>query len=261
VFLPQLIEELHSVGRTSFLDDPHGSLWAILDRANIEVGAVTRAVDNSNKNDGQATKRGLSMDRLLICLKAILLLLARYHPELHNVTPIFTLCDILRKGVSAMSFGLMHLKKFHSHTDDVRKDTEQNNIFSWINLILEILQLRLSGPISRGDWGDFVSAGGADSLCMILTSSLESYSNSSFPEGFNSEKEGKTISVVQKEVISRDEVSENKEDIESLKNFQQKKEQTLELAAQLLQNLVFSSCSQYGRVHIVYSIVIDYSLS
>jgi hypothetical protein len=247
VFLPQLIEELHIVGRTSFLDDPHGSLWAILDRANIEVGIVTRIVDNSVENG-----RSLSMDRLLICLKAILLLLARYHPELHNVTPIYTLCDILRKGVSAVSFGLTDLKKFYSNTEDVRKDTEQDTVHSWINLILEILQLRLSGPISRGDWGDFVSAGGADSLCMILTSSLESYSNSSFTRESNSEKISKTMSMVQQEVISSDEDSGKKEDILNLECFQQKKEQTLELAAQLLQNLVFSSCSQYGRVNFVF---------
>lgn len=251
MFLPQLIEELLSVGRTSFLDDPHGSLWAILDRANIEVGMVTRAVVNSDKNDGQAANKMLSMDKLLICLKAIHLLLARYHPELHNVTPIYTLCDILRKGVSAMSFGLMDLKNLHSNTDDVRKDSEQDNVFSWINLILEILQLRLSGPISRGDWGDFVSAGGADSLCIILTSSIESYNNTTFAVGSNSEKKSKAISVVQQETISSDKVSEKEEDIEHLKYFQQKKEQTLELAAQLLQNFVFSSCSQYGRVHFV----------
>jgi hypothetical protein len=41
-----------------------------------------------------------------------------------------------------------------------------------------------------------------------------------------------------------------KEDLKGLGNIQQRKEQMLELAAQLLQNLVFSSCSQYGMVNL-----------
>lgn len=256
VFLLQLTEELDNVGRTRFLDDPHGTLWAILDRANVEVGKVIHEKINQLEEskvitdaitrascDNDEDKKSTNMAKLLICLKAVLLLLARYHPELHRVTPIYTLCDILRKGVSTMS----------EVTIDAKRYKEQDDLFSWINMILEILQLRLSGPISRGDWGDFVSAGGADALCMILTSPLETWGihirksdDSSTGDLVSKEKNDKQSAVL-KEMIACDESSRKENEVENIEKVIET-QKTLELAAQLLQNLVFSSCSQYGMV-------------
>ena len=125
-FLPQLIRELEEKGRTCFLEDPHGTLWAILDRTTMEVEVVVRmssrlervhnsrgrargsAVHSSDEEGKDHTADHLNinsqycMKDFLIYLKAMQLLLARYHPELHRVTPLHALCGILMKGVSAI---------------------------------------------------------------------------------------------------------------------------------------------------------------
>ena len=170
VFLPQLIEQLKQDGRTFFIDDPHGTLWALLDRATVEAERVhyvlmrTYAPDVINKiavtsEDVEGTE---SAEDLSIYLEAVLLLLARYHPELHRVTPIYALCGVLNKGVELIS----RLFRISLPVDERTKDS----FIKWMSTTLSILQCRLSGPISRDDWYDFASAGGANALCTILTS-------------------------------------------------------------------------------------------
>lgn len=335
-----MIDELEAQGRSCFLDDPHGTLWAILDRTTVEVervvvmisrllresemknkSGVIEVYSNSRGNgDGNNCKNNESdnyyeknenvnndndnncMKNFLICLKAMQLLLARYHPELHRVTPIYSLSGILRKGVAAistvsrLSFGVRRkysdsqlgpefptvdteLKLNSGENDNHDNEIEEiemieeleDNIFLWINTTLSVLQNRLSGPISRDDWNDFVSAGGADSLCVLLTST---FSNVDIPEvrGFIDRNEGK----VQNQSISSWEVQqhsqgekqtsesegsenwgENLEKSDSLpsqynqiktRRTKEKEDELLVLSSQLLQNLALSSGSKYATV-------------
>jgi hypothetical protein len=216
VFLPQLIEQLKQDGRTFYLDDPHGTLWALLDRATVEAERVhsalmcTYAPDATHENAvmSESLDDNVTAEDLTIYLEAILLLLARYHPELHRVTPIYALCGILNKGVELIS----RLFSISLRVDEKIKD----RFIQWMSTTLSILQCRLSGPISRDDWYDFASAGGANALCVILTShSLGVRQGDRLREGDG-------------------------------------KKELLILSAQLLQNLVISG-SQYAMVSTVYS--------
>jgi hypothetical protein len=249
MFLPQLIEELEVEGRTLFLDDPSGSFWAILDRAIVGVGRVVSDSElvieiSEDKDDGLDAEGVISkedfvsdkdrrdgvggrshsgsMAELLICLKAMQLLMARYHPELHRVVPIYALCDLLCRGVNIKS---IPKPPPSDPQPTVRVKDLGGDLCSWINMVLGVLQLRLSGPISRDDWSDFVAGGGSKALCMILTSpviiGVETNPNPN-PNGIsNSIREDGSADI-------------------------QKNNELLVLAAQLLQNLVFSSGSRLG---------------
>ena len=122
------------------------------------------APDDVNKSTvtSECVEGTESAEDLSIYLEAILLLLARYHPELHRVTPIYALCGVLNKGVELIS----RLFRISLPVDERTKDS----FIKWMRTTVSILQCRLSGPISRDDWYDFASAGGANALCTILTS-------------------------------------------------------------------------------------------
>lgn len=165
VFLPQLIEELQ-VGRSFFLDDPHGTLWAVLDRATVEAEAVfsrLMLLDNTG-SPSSADHDPHFMTDLSVYLEAVSLLMARYHPELHRVTPMHALCSLLKKGVLATR----HLLDCSKRIFSLREKHTVVELMGWLNSVLSIFQCRLSGPISRDDWPDFVTAGGAAALCDIL---------------------------------------------------------------------------------------------
>ena len=258
------------------------------------------------------------MKDFLIYLKAMQLLLARYHPELHSVTPLHALCGILMKGVSAIftlsriaadmkgmkarrnnsgsggedkggseseskpavdpipapiqtsrksgteettvslaSIALAspppsplptHTTDVLNSTDDLDLDELLEDTHTWVNTTLSVLQNRLSGPISRDDWTDFVTAGGADSLCVLLTSPFFSVFETAF------EKDRSSVDEVTED---EDELKGNdtKLNLSVLKlkkngdtNASVREEEALVLSAQLLQNLVLSSSSKYAMV-------------
>ena len=259
------------------------------------------------------------MKDFLIYLKAMQLLLARYHPELHRVTPLHALCGILMKGVSAI-FTLSRIaadmkgmkarrndsgsggedkggseseskpavdpipaplqtsrksgteettvslasavtlaspppSPLPTHTTDVLNSTEDLDLdelledtYTWVNTTLSVLQNRLSGPISRDDWTDFVTAGGADSLCVLLTSPFFSVFETSFEKDRSSANE---VTEDEDELKGND----TKLNLSVLKlkkngdtNASVREEEALVLSAQLLQNLVLSSPSKYAMV-------------
>lgn len=165
VFLPQLIAELE-VGRSFFLDDPHGTLWAVLDRATVEVEAVFSRLMRFNQAGSSNSEECDThfMTELSVCLQAVSLLMARYHPELHRVTPMHGLCSLLKKGVLAVRHIFDNSERLFS-AGEKRRVVE---LLQWLNSVLSIFQSRLSGPISRDDWPDFVTAGGAGALCDVL---------------------------------------------------------------------------------------------
>jgi hypothetical protein len=223
VFLPQLIGELKEQGRTFFLDDPHGTLWAILDRATVEaerVFAVLLSADGEEKPlDGHSN--GDFFKDLTIYLEAVLLLLARYHPEVHRVTPVYGLCGVLGKGVTVLDCifeANPAVKRF-----DTTKEDMEDLVFSWMNTTLSILQCRLSGPISRDDWSDFAAAGGANALCTILSNPLHRSYNHALSSTLIEDNGSAALRAVQRE------------------------DELLTLSAQLLKNLVVSG-SKYALV-------------
>jgi hypothetical protein len=114
VFLPLLVKELEENGRTHYLEDPHGTMWAVLDRAAAELTALTNHYYNQLQHHPQYQQQSSStsadhkapgvpisslllgsastamtqqcedgssggdLDNLLLFLKVMLLLLARY---------------------------------------------------------------------------------------------------------------------------------------------------------------------------------------
>ena len=339
-FLPQLIDELEAQGRSCFLDDPHGILWAILDRTTMEVERVvlmlselinvdikprngiigdknilqedycdssSSVIDNkSSDKDFLNIKNNIQMNMktktakctnncmkdFLICLKAMQLLLARYHPELHRVTPIYALCGILKKGVLAIStisaFSRTvrlrcteYKQDFRSLYEDIESDkVEDNNnnddsneeieeieeiedsVYQWVDTILSVLQNRLSGPISRDDWNDFVTAGGADSLCILLTSQIfvtskndeDGVANVIYDEsnGVLGSKHGHTDGNQRRNRLSEKSTEHSTLQLPNCKmkarRTREKEIEVLVLSSQLLQNLVLSSSSKYATV-------------
>lgn len=223
VFLPQLIGELKEQGRTFFLDDPHGTLWAILDRATVEAERVFGVLLSANGEEEalDAHSNGEFLKDLTIYLEAVLLLLARYHPEVHRVTPVYGLCGVLGKGVTVLDRIFEAdpaVKRFN-----ISKEDMEDLVFTWMNTTLGILQCRLSGPISRDDWSDFASAGGANALCTILSNPL----HRSFNHALSSSPVDDSGSEGLRSVRREDEL--------------------LTLSAQLLKNLVVSG-SKYALV-------------
>ena len=368
-FLPQLIDELEAQGRSCFLDDPHGILWAILDRTTMEVERVVimlaELIDESiprngiicddifipenqyenkssiKKNSSEIennipvkintkTYHNNSMKDFLICLKAMQLLLARYHPELHRVTPIYALCGILKKGVMAISaiskFSrtvrqkcIEYKKKIGSPILDIKSQKVENsdskndmdnddndnnsnnnnnsnndnndddnkfgekiekieeiedNIYQWVDTILSVLQNRLSGPISRDDWSDFVTAGGADSLCILLTSQLFITSKIDEDGVINMIDRSNSLSEPRQDNTDgnqrRNPLSEKSAEYSALqlsnckmkaRRTREKEVELLVLSSQILQNLVLSSSSKYATVRTCSNFLFSRALS
>ena len=361
-FLPQLIDELEAQGRSCFLDDPHGILWAILDRTTMEVERVVIMLtelmnvesiprngiicdeifipENQYESKSSIMKNSLeiennipvkietkmctnnSMKDFLICLKAMQLLLARYHPELHRVTPIYALCGILKKGVLAISaiskfsrtvrqrrieykkhFGSSILdiisqkvengdsrndvdnddnnnnsNNYNSNNDDDNKVSDEiekieeieDNIYQWVDTILSVLQNRLSGPISRDDWSDFVTAGGADSLCILLTSQLFIISKIDEDGVVNVIDRSNSLSEPRQDNTDgnqrRNPLSEKSAEYSALqlsnckmkaRRTREKEVELLVLSSQILQNLVLSSSSKYATVRTCSNLLIS----
>lgn len=224
VFLPQLIGELKEQGRTFFLDDPHGTLWAILDRATVEAervfGVLLSAYGGEEGSLSDKHSDGDFLKDLTIYLEAVLLLLARYHPEVHRVTPVYGLCGVLGKGVTVLNriFEADPAVKRFNNTKEEMEDL----VFNWMNITLGILQCRLSGPISRDDWSDFAAAGGVTALCVILSDPL--HRSGPTPNSPTGAEQGSAVS---RAVLREDEL--------------------LILSAQLLKNLVVSG-TKYALV-------------
>ena len=365
-FLPQLIDELEAQGRSCFLDDPHGILWAILDRTTMEIERVVIMLselmnvesipqngiicdeifipENQYENKSSIMKNSSeiennipvrietkmctnnSMKDFLICLKAMQLLLARYHPELHRVTPIYALCGILKKGVLAISaiskfsrtvrqrrieykkhFGssILDIKSqkvengdsrndvdnddnnnnsnnYNSNNDDDNKVSDEiekieeieDNIYQWVDTILSVLQNRLSGPISRDDWSDFVTAGGADSLCILLTSQLFIISKIDEDGVVNVIDRSNSLSEPRQDNTDgnqrRNPLSEKSAEYSALqlsnckmkaRRTREKEVELLVLSSQILQNLVLSSSSKYATVRTCSNLLISRALS
>ena len=265
VFLPQLINELTARGRNCFLDDPHGALWAVLDRASMEVervvlrlkdsGGRERQGEEGRERDEMSMVQGgcESMKYFLICLKAM-------QPELYRVTPIYALCGMLKKGVAAISAIAEEGENTGGKGETERTEREgiddiHCDLFNWVSTTLSVLQNRLSGPISRDDWTDFVSAGGLDSLCVLLTSPL--FSGMSGVKGMVKGTVKETVKATADgtdisnhiESTQMTMMTGRKERDRAVRGVRTERgDELLVLSAQLLQNLVLSSRSKYAMV-------------